>query len=88
MSTLVVLAAYSTYLSQRNTKSYFLSSLITINVGVLALLFRQTNIFWVAVFPAGLAVVDTLKRYDEVYDTSVGEAGPRSMFIKQGKPIF
>lgn len=30
-------------------------------VGLASLMFRQTNIFWVAVFPAGLAVVDTLK---------------------------
>lgn len=77
MSTLVVLAAYSTYLSQRGTQNYFLSSLMTINIGVLALLFRQTNIFWVAVFPAGLAVVDALKYHDEVLDATVGEAGPR-----------
>jgi alpha-1,2-glucosyltransferase len=25
------------------------------------LFFRQTNIFWVAVFPAGLTVIETLK---------------------------
>ncbi|KAF1964947.1 alpha-1,2 glucosyltransferas-like protein alg10 [Bimuria novae-zelandiae CBS 107.79] len=80
MSTLVVLAAYSTYLSQRGSTNYFLSSFLTINSGVIALLFRQTNVFWVAVFPAGLAVVETLKRYDEIYDTSVAEAGPRHYF--------
>lgn len=32
--------------------------------GLCALLMRQTNIFWVAVFPAGLHVVDHLKRRD------------------------
>ncbi|KAI9709883.1 MAG: hypothetical protein M1812_007591 [Candelaria pacifica] len=32
--------------------------------GMAALLFRQTNIFWVAIFPAGLEVVRTLKRRD------------------------
>ncbi|KAF2441437.1 glycosyltransferase family 59 protein [Karstenula rhodostoma CBS 690.94] len=77
LSTLVVLAAYSTYLSQRRTQNYLLSTLITVNIGVLALLFRQTNIFWVAVFPAGLAVVDTLKYYDELLDAPVEVAGPR-----------
>ncbi|KAI9796115.1 MAG: glucosyltransferase [Candelina submexicana] len=30
--------------------------------GIAALCFRQTNIFWVAIFPAGLEVVRTLKR--------------------------
>ncbi|KAK7191019.1 hypothetical protein DPSP01_007809 [Paraphaeosphaeria sporulosa] len=80
LSTLVVLAAYSTYLSQRGTHNYLLSSLLIINIGVLALLFRQTNIFWVAVFPAGLAVVDTLKSYDEMLDAPVEQAGPRHYF--------
>ncbi|KAK7619694.1 alpha-1,2 glucosyltransferase alg-10 [Phyllosticta citricarpa] len=35
---------------------------MTILIGVAALFFRQTNIFWVAVFPAGLAVVQALKK--------------------------
>ncbi len=30
-------------------------------IGAIALLFRQTNVFWVAIFPAGLVVVDSLK---------------------------
>ena len=80
ISTLVVLAAYSTYLSQRRSATPFLSSILTINIGVLALLFRQTNIFWVAIFPAGLSVIDTLKQHDEVFDTSVETAGPRHYF--------
>lgn len=75
ISTLVVLAAYSTYLSQRHSTTPFLSSLLTINIGILALLFRQTNIFWVAIFPAGLSVVDTLKQYDDIFDESVEKAG-------------
>jgi len=29
-------------------------------VGLVALLFRQTNIFWIAVFPAGLVVINVL----------------------------
>jgi alpha-1,2-glucosyltransferase len=82
LSTLAVLAAYTTYLNQRRTQNYLISSLITVNVGVLALLFRQTNIFWVAVFPAGLAVVDTLKYYDEILDAPVEEAGPRRKLMR------
>ncbi|KAF9738615.1 hypothetical protein PMIN06_001970 [Paraphaeosphaeria minitans] len=80
LSTLVVLASYYMYLIQRRTHNYLLASLTTVIVGVLALLFRQTNIFWVAVFPAGLAVVDTLMYYDEMLDASVNEAGPRHYF--------
>lgn len=79
LSTLVVLGAYFTYLSQRGTSNFFVSSLLTINIGVVALLFRQTNIFWVAVFPAGLAVVDTLRRYDELLDAPIQDAGPKRM---------
>lgn len=81
LSTLIVLAAYFTYLSQRRTQDYLLSSLTAVNIGVLALLFRQTNIFWVAVFPAGLAVVDTLKSYGEMLDAPIEEAGPRRKFF-------
>jgi len=33
--------------------------------GAAALFFRQTNIFWVAVFPAGMAVVEHLRRNTE-----------------------
>jgi len=61
MSTLMVLATYYSFLKQRSTDSGFLGALITVVLGIVALLFRQTNIFWVAVFPAGLAIVDTLK---------------------------
>ena len=80
LSTLVVLASYSTYLSQRRSPNSLLSTILTINIGVLALLFRQTNIFWVAVFPAGLAVIDTLKEHDDVFDFPVEDAGLRKYF--------
>lgn len=40
----------------------FPSVVNTVVLGVAALFFRQTNIFWVAVFPAGLAVVQALKK--------------------------
>lgn len=61
MSTLVVLFAYTTHLASPPSS---LSPLLVVSVllsGILALFFRQTNIFWVAVFPAGLAVVNALK---------------------------
>ncbi|KAL1953743.1 hypothetical protein VTO42DRAFT_2307 [Malbranchea cinnamomea] len=41
--------------------SFFRQSMVLVVCGLLALLFRQTNIFWVAVFIGGLKVVRTLK---------------------------
>lgn len=37
-----------------------LQSLVSILLGLLSLSFRQTNIFWVAVFPAGFAVIGAI----------------------------
>jgi alpha-1,2-glucosyltransferase len=58
-----VLLAYHQFCKSRqenfkNGHTVFLQILY----GFMALLFRQTNIFWVAVFPAGLAVVDLASR--------------------------
>ncbi|KAL5120186.1 glucosyltransferase [Pleosporales sp. CAS-2024a] len=61
MSTLVVLLNYSILLSKRSVSSGILMNCLEIFVAVVALFFRQTNIFWVAIFPAGLAVIDALK---------------------------
>ncbi|KAF2490745.1 hypothetical protein BU16DRAFT_469470 [Lophium mytilinum] len=62
VSTLCVLESYMTLLqSRRPGASQLLSTVQTILIGLTALLFRQTNIFWVAVFPAGLAVLEGLK---------------------------
>lgn len=60
MSTLVVLLSFHMFL-KRTTFGDSLQSIGTVFIGVVALFFRQTNIFWVAVFPAGLAVTDALK---------------------------
>ncbi|KAG9190720.1 alpha-1,2-glucosyltransferase [Alternaria panax] len=62
MSTLVVLFAYSAYLTTSISSRAIVGSTSTVALGVFALLLRQTNIFWVAVFPAGLAVIDALKK--------------------------
>ena len=61
MSTLMVLLSYSALLKKRSPRGTVLDILNAIVVGVFALLFRQTNIFWVAVFPAALSVIDALK---------------------------
>jgi alpha-1,2-glucosyltransferase len=61
MSTLVVLLGYSAFVKQNTIHSGLSEMSNAVILGVAALLFRQTNIFWVAVFPAGLAIIDALK---------------------------
>ncbi|KAF1849843.1 glycosyltransferase family 59 protein [Cucurbitaria berberidis CBS 394.84] len=61
MSTLVVLLSYSAFLKKSSASGSILENINAVCIGIMALFFRQTNIFWVAVFPAGLAVVNALK---------------------------
>jgi alpha-1,2-glucosyltransferase len=74
MSTLTVLLAYGAYLWKPKTGGGMVADAGTVLLGVVALLFRQTNIFWVAVFPAGLAAVDALK-----VDVPSATSGNRSL---------
>jgi alpha-1,2-glucosyltransferase len=60
-STLLVLLNYIVLMRKRTASGSLFDDFAVIVVGVMALLFRQTNIFWVAVFPAGLVVIDALK---------------------------
>ncbi|KAE8822347.1 hypothetical protein PTNB73_09544 [Pyrenophora teres f. teres] len=71
MSTLTVLFSYAAYLESSRSNWSLLRQVRAVFIGVIALFFRQTNIFWVAVFPAGLAVVDALKK-DAPPSTSQG----------------
>lgn len=66
MSTLVVLLSYATFLNRSKTSSALLNSSAQVLIGVIALLFRQTNIFWVAIFPAAMAVINA---YGEDHQT-------------------
>jgi alpha-1,2-glucosyltransferase len=61
-STAAILVAYLNHLKRigRNQSSV-LSDLATIALGVLTLLFRQTNVFWVVVFMGGLEAVHAIK---------------------------
>ncbi|KAJ4333816.1 glucosyltransferase [Didymella glomerata] len=62
MSTAAVLISYSAFLQRvAKPQKSILDDLFAVFIGVVALFFRQTNIFWVAVFPAGLTVIETLK---------------------------
>ena len=61
-STVVVLAAFVNSLQRMGRdKSSFWSDLLTISLGLMALLMRQTNVFWVVVFLGGLEVVHAVK---------------------------
>ncbi|KZM25064.1 Dolichyl-P-Glc:Glc(2)Man(9)GlcNAc(2)-PP-dolichol alpha-1,2glucosyltransferase [Ascochyta rabiei] len=62
MSTAAVLLSYQIFLHKRSPAGDIRNDVSTVFVGIVALFFRQTNIFWVAVFPAGLTVVQVLER--------------------------
>ncbi|KAJ4347563.1 glucosyltransferase [Ascochyta clinopodiicola] len=62
MSTAAVLLSYQVFLHKRSPTGDIRNDVSTVIVGIVALFFRQTNIFWVAVFPAGLTVVQVLEK--------------------------
>jgi alpha-1,2-glucosyltransferase len=72
ISTLVVLLSYGALLQKNTIIGTFLGNITAVVIGITALMFRQTNVFWVAIFPAGLAVIDALKRSAHL-SKSVGE---------------
>lgn len=69
MSTLAVLFSYNVYLNKSTAAGQFSDNVIAVLIGIIALLFRQTNIFWVAVFPAGLTVIEILQAIAETSKT-------------------
>ncbi|EKG21481.1 Glycosyltransferase ALG10 [Macrophomina phaseolina MS6] len=80
-STFFVLLSYFFALRTQQEKGKFMkfpSVINTVVLGAAALFFRQTNIFWVAVFPAGLALVQALKKSahptpEEAKEDSIGD---------------
>ncbi|CBX91949.1 hypothetical protein IAQ61_000156 [Plenodomus lingam] len=61
LSTVLVLCTYGHSLRHGSITRTIPAKLVTAIFGFVALWFRQTNIFWVAIFPAGLDVVNALK---------------------------
>ena len=61
VSTEVVLWALWFRQNETLRKMPFVRGLIVIFVGVIALFFRQTNVFWVGVFTTGLDAIDALR---------------------------
>lgn len=70
-STLSVLLFYLYFLrSHHNETSPWLRIPLLVVLGTVSLLFRQTNVFWVAIFPAGIVLVNELDRgHDVVRDS-------------------
>ncbi|KAF2625355.1 glycosyltransferase family 59 protein [Macroventuria anomochaeta] len=71
MSTATVLISYEAFLKttakpQRNISD----DLLAVLSGVVALFFRQTNIFWVAVFPAGLTIIRVLRENGRISNSA------------------
>ncbi|KAJ2970387.1 hypothetical protein NUW58_g9713 [Xylaria curta] len=61
-STLIVLLAYTNHLTRVGPKQpSFANDVYSFGLGVLALGFRQTNIFWIVVYMGGLEVVHAIK---------------------------
>jgi alpha-1,2-glucosyltransferase len=74
ISTLVVLGVYAMFLKsvEKGTGAPW-EGFTLIPPAILALYFRQTNIFWVAVFPAGLALVNVLKLPQQSYEDELNK---------------
>ncbi|KAF2085981.1 glycosyltransferase family 59 protein [Saccharata proteae CBS 121410] len=84
-STLFVLCCYLFALrAQRRGSAKLSSGFVAIVMGTAALSFRQTNIFWVAVFPAGLSAVQALKRSKGSGSSSDGTTAPFLEVVKRG----
>ncbi|KAI1739489.1 DIE2/ALG10 family-domain-containing protein [Xylaria scruposa] len=61
-STLIVLLTYANHLTRVGTnRPSFLNDVYSLGLGILALGFRQTNIFWVVVYMGGLEAVHAIK---------------------------
>ncbi|OCK78057.1 glycosyltransferase family 59 protein [Lepidopterella palustris CBS 459.81] len=74
MSTWCVLQCYKYYLQSREPDSSGGQAAVTVIVGgFVSLWYRQTNIFWVAVFPAGLSVLDALKGGNTISKSEAGD---------------
>ena len=70
-STLSVLLFYYNFLLRFDRDVTWRSYFTLVCFGLVSLLFRQTNIFWVAVFPAGLAAVKCLDKGHHVVKESM-----------------
>lgn len=59
-----------------NRTSLWISTPVLTFAGVVSLFFRQTNIFWVAIFPAGITLVNQIDRGHQAVKTSMHRQCP------------
>lgn len=77
-STVVVYLFFQLFLDRLLlNEENFRKEVIHVALGMVALLFRQTNIFWVGVFPAGLAIVQGAKACAK--GRQISKSGPQSV---------
>ena len=70
-STLSVLTFYLFFLYSRKIEPRWWHNLVLVLLGTASLMFRQTNIFWVALFPAGLTLVHHIDKGHSVVKESM-----------------
>ena len=62
---MVAFLAYFLHVNRRETPRA-VDDLLIVILGIVSLLFRQTNVFWVSVFPAAVVLVTKLQDLDGV----------------------
>lgn len=76
-SALTVMSTYAFWQSslrrERGLTKLSLQSLVLLS-GLVSLASRQTNIFWIAIFPGGLQLVHTIKKNARIHDPLISEA--------------
>jgi alpha-1,2-glucosyltransferase len=70
----VVLSIHSCIWHLQKRSRGFSIAVLHVALGFLPLLFRQTNIFWVAIFPAALEAIDTLRSHPDGFSDKPIEA--------------
>ena len=71
-STFSVLIFYYYFVRSRQRQTHALVRVpILLVLGLTSLLFRQTNIFWVAIFPAGIILIEEIDKGHEVVKHSM-----------------
>ncbi|SZF04384.1 unnamed protein product [Blumeria hordei] len=87
LSTCCVLVSYKLYLERNDERTNLrLNLLCSFIIGIVCLLIRQTNIFWVAIFLGALQLVDTIKLHqikEEILKSSIIRNQYISKFLKE-----
>jgi alpha-1,2-glucosyltransferase len=75
-STIIVYLFFQLFLDRLMSKQENMrKEIIQVVLGIGALLFRQTNVFWVAIFPTGLAIIQGTKAIAQ--DRRLPKGGPQ-----------